>query len=99
MTTPPLWAARRHACFGSEGCASERGGVAAFSFDGLHPHDVAQILDDQGIAVRAGHHCAMPLHEKCGLVATTRASLYLYSRPGDVDALIEGLYKVKQVFD
>lgn len=79
--------------------ASERGGVAAFSFDGLHPHDVAQILDDQGIAVRAGHHCAMPLHEKCGLVATTRASLYLYSRPGDVDALIEGLYKVKQVFD
>lgn len=79
--------------------ASERGGVAAFSFDGLHPHDVAQVLDDQGVAVRAGHHCAMPLHEKCGLVATTRASLYLYSRPDDVDALIEGLYKVKQVFD
>lgn len=79
--------------------ASNRGGVAAFSFDGLHPHDVAQVLDDQGIAVRAGHHCAMPLHEKCGLNATTRASLYLYSRPEEVDALVEGLYKVKQVFD
>jgi cysteine desulfurase/selenocysteine lyase len=78
--------------------ASQRGGVAAFTFEGLHPHDVAQILDSQGIAVRAGHHCAMPLHERYQIPATTRASFYLYSKPSEVDALIEGLYKVKEVF-
>jgi cysteine desulfurase/selenocysteine lyase len=75
-----------------------RGGVASFSFEGVHPHDVAQILDDQGIAVRAGHHCAMPIHEKFGLPATTRASFYLYNSVEEVDSLIEGLYKVKQIF-
>jgi cysteine desulfurase/selenocysteine lyase len=78
--------------------ASMKGGVAAFTFAGTHPHDVAQILDREGIAVRAGHHCAMPLHEKFKVPATTRASFYLYSTPAEVDALIEGLYKVKQVF-
>ncbi len=77
---------------------SQRGGVAAFTFDGLHPHDVAQILDGRGIAVRAGHHCAMPLHERYKIPATTRASFYLYSTPGEVDALIEGLYQVKETF-
>jgi cysteine desulfurase/selenocysteine lyase len=77
--------------------ASLKGGVAAFSFAGVHPHDVAQILDSQGIAVRAGHHCAMPLHERYGLPATTRASFYLYSTPAEVDALIEGLYRVKAI--
>jgi cysteine desulfurase/selenocysteine lyase len=75
-----------------------KGGVASFSFEGVHPHDVAQILDDQGIAVRAGHHCAMPIHEKFGLPATTRASFYLYNSVEEVDSLIEGLYKVKEVF-
>jgi cysteine desulfurase/selenocysteine lyase len=75
-----------------------RGGVASFSIKGVHPHDVAQILDDQGIAVRAGHHCAMPIHEKFGLPATTRASFYLYNSVEEVDSLIEGLYKVKQIF-
>jgi cysteine desulfurase/selenocysteine lyase len=75
-----------------------RGGVASFSIKGVHPHDVAQILDDRGIAVRAGHHCAMPIHEKFGLPATTRASFYLYNSVEEVDSLIEGLYQVKQIF-
>jgi cysteine desulfurase/selenocysteine lyase len=78
--------------------ASKKGGVAAFTFDGVHPHDVAQVLDRLGIAVRAGHHCAMPLHEKFKIPATTRASFYLYNKIEDVDCLIEGLYQVKQFF-
>ena len=78
--------------------ADQKGGVASFTFDGIHPHDVAQILDRDGIAVRAGHHCAQPLHEKFGIPATTRASFYLYSTKSEVDALIEGIYKVKKVF-
>ena len=78
--------------------AEKKGGVASFTFDGIHPHDVAQILDRDGIAVRAGHHCAQPLHEKFGIPATTRASFYLYSTKSEVDALIEGIYKVKKVF-
>ncbi len=77
----------------------QRGGVASFSFEGIHPHDAAQILDDHGIAVRAGHHCAMPIHEKFNLPATTRASFYLYNTMEEVDLLIEGLYKVKEIFD
>jgi cysteine desulfurase/selenocysteine lyase len=75
-----------------------KGGVAAFTFEGAHPHDVAQILDDRGIAVRAGHHCAMPLHQRFDLPATTRASFYLYNTLDEVDALIEGLYHVKEIF-
>ncbi|HUH98042.1 MAG TPA: cysteine desulfurase [Anaerolineales bacterium] len=78
--------------------ADQRGGVASFTLDGIHPHDVAQILDRDGIAVRAGHHCAQPLHEKFGISATTRASFYLYSAKEEVDALVNGLYKVKKVF-
>jgi len=75
-----------------------KGGVAAFTFDGVHPHDVAQVLDRFGIAVRAGHHCAMPLHEKFQIPATTRASFYLYNTIEEVDHLIDGLYNVKQFF-
>jgi cysteine desulfurase / selenocysteine lyase len=82
--------------FGPE--AERKGGVASFTFEGVHPHDVAQILDRHGVAVRAGHHCAMPLHEKFNLPATTRASFYLYNLPTDVDRLIEGLYAVKAIF-
>jgi cysteine desulfurase/selenocysteine lyase len=82
--------------FGPE--AAKKGGVAAFTFDGVHPHDVAQILDQGGIAVRAGHHCAMPLHEKYNIPATTRASFYLYNTQDEVDRLIEGLYRVKEYF-
>jgi len=78
--------------------AERKGGVAAFSFDGVHPHDVAQILDSDGVAVRAGHHCAMPLHDRFNLPATTRASFYLYNTKSEVDKLIEGLYKVKKMF-
>lgn len=78
--------------------AEKKGGVASFTFDGVHPHDVAQILDRDGIAVRAGHHCAQPLHDRFGIQASTRASFYLYSTRQEVDALIEGLYKVKKVF-
>lgn len=78
--------------------ADKKGGVAAFTLDGIHPHDVAQILDKDGIAVRAGHHCAQPLHEKFGIPATSRASFYLYSTKDEVDMLVNGLYKVKEMF-
>ena len=78
--------------------ADQKGGVAAFTLDGVHPHDVAQILDQDGIAVRAGHHCAQPLHEKFGLPATSRASFYLYNTKEEVDLLINGIYKVKELF-
>jgi len=78
--------------------AKYKGGVAAFTFAGIHPHDVAQVLDRAGIAVRAGHHCAMPLHEIYNIPATTRASFYLYNTMDEVDRLIEGLYNVKQFF-
>jgi cysteine desulfurase/selenocysteine lyase len=78
--------------------AERKGGVAAFSLDGVHPHDIAQVLDRDGIAIRAGHHCAMPLHDRFNLPATARASFYLYNTIAEVDKLIEGLYKVKRLF-
>ena len=78
--------------------ADRKGGVASFTFEGVHPHDVAQILDWDGIAIRAGHHCAQPLHEKFGIPATSRASFYLYSTKDEVDKLVAGIYKVKKVF-
>jgi cysteine desulfurase/selenocysteine lyase len=78
--------------------ASERGGVTAFTLDDVHAHDVAQILDGDGIAVRAGHHCAMPLHDILNVPATTRASFYLYNSIEEIDKLIEAIYKVKKIF-
>ena len=78
--------------------ADKKGGVAAFTLEGVHPHDVAQILDKDGIAVRAGHHCAQPLHEKFGIPATSRASFYLYNTKDEVDLLVNGIYKVKEMF-
>lgn len=78
--------------------APMKGGVASFTLDAIHPHDIAQVLDDDGIAIRAGHHCAMPLHDKFGLPATARASFYLYNTPAEIDKLISALYKVKKVF-
>jgi cysteine desulfurase/selenocysteine lyase len=78
--------------------ADKKGGVAAFTLEGVHPHDVAQILDRDGIAVRAGHHCAQPLHEKFGIPATSRASFYLYNTKDEVDSLVSGIYKVKELF-
>jgi len=78
--------------------ADKKGGVAAFTLEGVHPHDVAQILDQDGIAIRAGHHCAQPLHEKFGIPATSRASFYLYNTKEEVDVLVDGIYKVKEMF-
>lgn len=78
--------------------AEMRGGVASFKLDGIHPHDVAQILDTMSIAVRAGHHCAMPLHERFQLPASTRASFYLYTTEQEIDRLVEGVYRVKEIF-
>ena len=78
--------------------AEHRGGVVAFTMDGIHPHDIATVLDHRGIAVRAGHHCAMPLHEQLGVPASARASFHCYSLREDVDALIDGLHHVRRVF-
>ncbi len=76
----------------------ERGGVISFELGFIHPHDVAQVLDHYGIAVRAGHHCAMPLHEKFGIPATSRASFYLYNDFEEVDLLVIGLQHVNEMF-
>ncbi|GAB1421776.1 cysteine desulfurase [Anaerolineales bacterium] len=78
--------------------AAHKGAVAAFTVEGIHAHDVAQILDQQGVAVRAGHHCAMPLHTDLSLTATSRASFYLYNTFAEIDALIEALLHTKKVF-
>lgn len=76
----------------------DRGGVVSFTIDGVHPHDVGQVLDQYGIAVRTGHHCAWPLMRKLNLVGTTRASLYLYNSQSDLDSLLESIEKVKLYF-
>ena len=76
----------------------DRGGAVTFTLDGVHPHDVAQLLDASGIAVRAGHHCAKPLHARFAVQATTRASAYLYTTPAEVDALVAGLHRVRAFF-
>jgi cysteine desulfurase / selenocysteine lyase len=78
--------------------AEDRAAAISFTFGDIHPHDVGQVLDEHGIAVRVGHHCARPVCVRYGIPATTRASFYLYSTPGEVDALVEGLDKVKQFF-
>ena len=79
--------------------AENKGGVAAFTLEGVHPHDIAQILDRTGIAIRAGHHCAQPLHEKFGITASARASFYVYSLKEEVDKLVAGIYDVKKIFE
>jgi len=76
-----------------------RGGVVPFNLPGIHPHDVAQVLDRSGIAVRAGHHCTMPLHERLDLAATARASFSVYTTTADIDALAAGLVEVQRVFN
>ena len=77
---------------------AHRGGVAAFTLQGVHPHDISQILDQDGIAIRAGHHCAMPLHQRLSIPASARASFYLYTETKDIDRLVEGLNRVRKVF-
>ena len=76
----------------------DRGGVVSFTIDGVHPHDVGQVLDQYGIAVRTGHHCAWPLMKKLNLVGTTRASFHLYNDSNDINALLEAIEKVKSYF-
>jgi len=78
--------------------AEKRSGLVAFNVKGVHAHDTAQILDGEGIAIRAGHHCAMPLHSVLGIVASARASFYLYNTQEEVDKLVEGIKKVIKVF-
>jgi len=73
-------------------------GIVSFEVEGVHPHDVAQILDLEGIAVRAGHHCTQPVMQRLGVPATTRASFYLYTIPEEIDRLVEALHKVRKVF-
>ncbi len=78
--------------------AVERGGAISFTLDGVHPHDVAQVLDADGVAVRAGHHCGRPIHQRFGVTASTRASSYLYTTPAEIDALIAGLEQAQRFF-
>jgi cysteine desulfurase/selenocysteine lyase len=75
-----------------------RGGAVSFELAGVHPHDVAQVLDTRGIAVRAGHHCAKPAHKRFGVQSSTRASSYLYTTPAEIDALVDGLEYTKRYF-
>ncbi|MGO4257694.1 aminotransferase class V-fold PLP-dependent enzyme [Marmoricola sp. RAF53] len=77
---------------------ARRGGAVSFELAGVHPHDVAQLLDSRGIAVRAGHHCAKPAHKRFGVQSSTRASSYLYTTPAEIDALIDGLEFTKNYF-
>ena len=77
--------------------ADRRAGIVSFNVEGVHPHDVAQILDWEGIAIRAGHHCAQPLMAKLGVAATNRASFYLYTVRDEIDRLVDGLHKVRKV--
>ncbi len=77
--------------------ADKRAGIISFNIDGVHPHDVAQVLDMEGVAIRAGHHCCQPLMSKLGVAATNRASFYLYTVPEEIDRLVEGLHKVHKL--
>lgn len=77
---------------------NDRGGVIAFRINGIHPHDIAQILDQDNVCVRVGYHCAMPLHEYLHIGPTVRVSFYVYTEKKDIDALIEGLLKVQKTF-
>jgi cysteine desulfurase/selenocysteine lyase len=78
--------------------ASRRAGIVSFNVEGVHPHDVAQVLDFEGIAIRAGHHCCQPLMHKLGVAATNRASFYLYTVPEEIDRLVAGLHTVRKAF-
>ena len=74
-----------------------RAGIMSFNIEGIHPHDVAQVLDMEGVAIRAGHHCCQPLMSKLGVAATNRASFYLYTIPDEIDRLVEGLHKTHKL--
>jgi cysteine desulfurase/selenocysteine lyase len=74
-----------------------RAGIVSFNVEGIHPHDVAQVLDSEGVAIRAGHHCCQPLMKRLGVAATNRASFYLYTVPEEIDRLAEGLHKARRI--
>ncbi|HYJ76346.1 MAG TPA: aminotransferase class V-fold PLP-dependent enzyme, partial [Kineosporiaceae bacterium] len=78
--------------------AEDRVGAVSVVVDGVHPHDVGQVLDDAGVAVRVGHHCAQPIHRRFGVRSSTRASVYLYSTPGEVDTFLDALSGVRRYF-
>jgi cysteine desulfurase/selenocysteine lyase len=78
--------------------AERRVGIVSFSLEGVHPHDVAQVVDAEGVAVRAGHHCNQPLMAKLGVAATTRASFYLYTLREEIDRLVDGLHRARKLF-
>ena len=78
--------------------AGLRGGAISFELEGVHPHDIAQVLDSRGVAVRAGHHCAKPAHARYGVQSSTRMSSYLYTTPAEIDALVEGLHHTRSYF-
>jgi cysteine desulfurase/selenocysteine lyase len=80
------------------GTAQEKAAVLSFVLDGIHPHDIGTILDQEGIAVRTGHHCAQPVMQFFGIPATTRASFALYNTVAEVDALMRGITKVQEMF-
>ncbi len=80
------------------GTARRKAGVLSFVLDGVHPHDIGTILDQEGIAIRAGHHCAQPVMQRFGLAATARASFAIYNTAEDVDALVRGVHKVREIF-
>ncbi|NNE37220.1 MAG: aminotransferase class V-fold PLP-dependent enzyme, partial [Gammaproteobacteria bacterium] len=80
------------------GTAEDKAGIMSFVMDGIHPHDIGTILDQHGVAIRTGHHCAMPVMERYSIPATARASLALYNTREDVDALVEALQNVGKVF-
>ena len=80
------------------GTAREKAAVLSFVIEGIHPHDIGTVLDRMGIAVRTGHHCAQPVMDRFGVPATTRASLAFYNTRREIDALVAGLHKVREVF-
>lgn len=97
-TSPDPSLARRGGERSESGRWGGRGAIYSFTVDGIHPHDIGSILDERGIAVRAGHHCAMVLHKRFGLAASARASCYVYNTKEDIDALVQGIRKAQEIF-
>ena len=93
----------RRRCWGCRaltliGTAPEKAGVLSFVMDGVHPHDIGTIVDQEGVAIRTGHHCTQPLMQRLGIPATARASLALYNTREEIDALVVALHKVRELF-
>ena len=78
--------------------AAQRGGAISFELEGVHPHDIAQVVDSRGVAIRAGHHCAKPAHARFGVQSSSRMSSYLYTTPAEIDALVEALEYTRSYF-